>query len=73
MAWTAERRRSADWQGQRYPPDRTDAVWAQVARLIRPAKRGGSPRRLDVRGVLNGSWPIARCRSAMMVGGLGAG
>jgi transposase len=31
----------------------TDAEWALVAPLIRPAKRGGRPRTVDVREVLN--------------------
>ena len=33
--------------------ERTDAEWALVAPLIRPAKRGGRPRTVDVREVLN--------------------
>jgi transposase len=32
----------------------TDDEWALVAPLIRPAKRGGRPRTVDVREVLNG-------------------
>ena len=36
----------------RYPSDLTDAEWALVAPLIRPAKRGGQPRSVDVREVL---------------------
>ncbi|GGJ05577.1 hypothetical protein GCM10011320_10540 [Neoroseomonas lacus] len=39
--------------GLRYPSDLTDDVWALVAPLIRPAKRGGRRRTVDVRGVLN--------------------
>ena len=31
----------------------TDAEWAVVAPLIRPARRGGRPRTVDVREVLN--------------------
>ncbi|MDB5380516.1 MAG: hypothetical protein JWO26_148 [Rhodospirillales bacterium] len=53
MAWTAEHRRSADRRGLRYPSDMTDAEWALVAPLIRPAKHGGRPRTVDVREVLN--------------------
>ena len=53
MAWTAEHRRAADRRGLRYPSDLTDAEWALVAPLIRPAKRGGRPRRVNVREVLN--------------------
>jgi transposase len=53
MAWTAEHRHAADRRGLRYPSDLTDAEWALVAPLIRPAKHGGRPRRVDVREVLN--------------------
>ncbi|MCX7377438.1 MAG: transposase, partial [Alphaproteobacteria bacterium] len=53
MAWTAEHRRTADRRGLRYPSDLTDAEWALVAPLIRPAKRGGRRRSVDVREVLN--------------------
>ena len=53
MAWTVEHRRAADRRGLRYPSGLTDAEWALVAPLIRPAKRGGRPRAVDVREVLN--------------------
>ena len=53
MAWTAEHRRAADRRGLRYPSDLTDAEWALVVPLIRPAKRGGRRRTVDVREVLN--------------------
>ena len=53
MAWTVEHRRAADRRGLRYPSDLTDAEWALVAPLIRPAKQGGRPRTADVREVLN--------------------
>ena len=53
MVWTAEHRRAADRRGLRYPSDLTDAEWALVAPLIRPAKHGGRPRTVDVREVLN--------------------
>jgi transposase len=53
MAWTAEHRRAADRRGLRYPSDMTDDEWALVAPMIRPAKRGGRPRTVDVREVLN--------------------
>ena len=43
--WTPEHRRAADRRGLRYPSDLTDAEWALVAPLIRPAKRGGRRRR----------------------------
>jgi transposase len=53
MAWMAEHRRAADRHGLRYPSDLTDAEWALVAPMIRPAKHGDRPRRVDVREVLN--------------------
>ena len=53
MGWTAEHRRAADRRGLRYPSDLTDAEWGLVAGLIRPAKRGGRRRSVDVREVLN--------------------
>jgi len=51
--WKPEHRRAADRRGLRYPSDLTDTEWALVAPLIRPAKRGGRPRTVDVREVLN--------------------
>jgi transposase len=53
MAWTSEHRRAADRRRLRYPSDLADAEWALVAPLIRPAKRGGRPRKVDVRELLN--------------------
>ncbi|MSP82098.1 MAG: transposase, partial [Alphaproteobacteria bacterium] len=52
--WTPEHRAVADRRGLRYPSDLTDAEWALVAPLIPPAKRGGRPRKVDVREMLNG-------------------
>lgn len=51
--WKPEHRRTADRRGLRYDSDLTAAEWARVAPLIRPAKRGGRPRSVDVRAVLN--------------------
>jgi transposase len=51
--WTPEHRRAAERRGLRYPSDLTDAEWEHVRPLIRPAKRGGCPRSVDVREVLN--------------------
>jgi transposase len=51
--WKPEHRRFADRRGLRYPTDMTEAEWAIVAPLIPPAKRGGRPRRVNVREVLN--------------------
>jgi transposase len=51
--WTPEHRRAAERRGLRYPSDLTAAEWEHVRPLIRPAKRGGRPRSVDVREVLN--------------------
>ena len=51
--WKPEHRRAADRSGLRYPSDLTNAEWALIAPLIRPAKRGGRPRSVNVREVLN--------------------
>src|SRR3954453_6431920 len=51
--WKPEHRRAADRRGLRYESDLTDAEWALVAPLIRPGKRGGRPRTVNVREVLN--------------------
>jgi transposase len=51
--WKPEHRRPCNRRGLRYPSDLTDAEWAQITQLIRPAKRGGRPRTVDVREVLN--------------------
>ena len=52
--WKPEHRLAAKREGLRYPSDMTDAEWALVHPLIRPAKRGGRKRSVDVREVLNG-------------------
>ena len=51
--WTSENRGRYDRKGLRYPTDLTDAEWALVEPHIRPAKRGGRPRTVDVREVVN--------------------
>ena len=51
--WKPEHRRAADRRGLRYPSDLSDAEWALVEPLIPPAKRGGRPRKVNVREVLN--------------------
>src|SRR4249919_1139895 len=51
--WKAEHRQAAKRDGVRYPSDLTDAEWVLVAPTIPPAKRGGRPRDVDVREVLN--------------------
>jgi len=44
---------AADRRGLCYPSDLTDAEWERIAPLIRPAKRGGRLRAVNVCGVLN--------------------
>jgi transposase len=56
--WKPEHRVAADRRGLRYPSDLTDAEWALVAPLIRPAKRGGRPRTVNVREVLNAVFDV---------------
>jgi len=51
--WTMENRRAYERTGLRYPSDLSDAEWALVAPLIPPAKRGGRPREVKVREVLD--------------------
>jgi hypothetical protein len=51
--WKPEHRCAADRHGLRYPSDLTDAEWALVEPLIPPARRGGRPRDVNVRDVLN--------------------
>jgi transposase len=52
--WTNENRVFYERRDLRYPSDLTDAEWALVAPLIRPAKRGGNKRTVDIREVVNG-------------------
>src|SRR6476660_5502254 len=51
--WKPEHRAASDRRGLRYESDLTDTEWALVLPLIRPAKRGGRPRTVNVREVLN--------------------
>ena len=52
--WTTKNRGRYDRSQLRYPSDLTDDEWALVGPLIRPAKRGGNRRHVDVREVMNG-------------------
>jgi transposase len=52
--WSNENRPRYDRSRLRYPSDLTDTEWAHVEPLIRPAKRGGNRRHVDVREVANG-------------------
>ncbi len=51
--WTTEHRQAHDRRGLRYPSDLSDAEWVLLAPLIPQAKRGGRPRDVDMREVLN--------------------
>ncbi len=53
-----EHRKSANRRGLRYDSDLTDAEWALVEPLIRPAKRGGRPRSVNVLEVLNAVFSV---------------
>ena len=52
--WTTSHRGIYDRSGLRYPSDPSDAEWEIVAPMIPPAKRGGRPRTVNIREVLNG-------------------
>lgn len=52
--WTAKNRARYDRSRLRYPSDLTDEEWALIARLIPPAKRGGTKRTVNVREIANG-------------------
>jgi transposase len=52
--WTNENRVSYDRRDLPYSSDLTNAEWALVEPLIRPAKRGGNKRTVDVRKIVNG-------------------
>ncbi len=51
-----------------YPSDLTDAQWEELAPLIPPARRGGHPRTVDMREVINGILYVLRsgCTWRMM-------
>jgi transposase len=51
--WTPEHRLAARRDSQRYASDLTDAEWALIALMIPPARRGGRPRDVNVREVVN--------------------
>ena len=51
--WTPEHRRAAGRSGLRYPSDLSEPEWGLVEPLIPPARRGGRPRDVNVREVLN--------------------
>jgi len=51
-----------------YPSDLTDAQWEELSPLIPPAKRGGHPRTVNMREVINGILYVLRsgCTWRMM-------
>ena len=51
-----------------YPSDLTDAQWEELAPLVPSAKRGGRPRTVDMREVINGILYVLRsgCTWRMM-------
>ena len=51
--WKPEHRLAAERHGLRYPSDLTNAEWGLVEAMIPPARRGGRPRDVNVREVLN--------------------
>src|SRR4051812_26625418 len=52
--WTIENRARYDRSKLRYPSALTDEEWSHVEPLIRPGKRGGNKRTVNVREVVNG-------------------
>ena len=51
--WTQEHRRAHARKGLRYPSDLTDPEWELVEPLLPLARRGGRPREVSMREVLN--------------------
>ena len=52
--WTHENRGLYERKSARYPSDLRDDEWVLIAALIAPAKRGGRPRTVNLREVMNG-------------------
>jgi transposase len=52
--WTETQREACVRPGLGYPSDLTDAEWGEIAPLIPPARKGGRPRKTDMRAALNG-------------------
>jgi transposase len=51
--WKPEHRLAGERRGLRYPSDMNDSEWTLIAPLIPPSRRGGRPRDVNVREVLN--------------------
>ena len=52
--WTKENRVRYNRDQLRYPSDVTEEEWGQLGALIPSARRGGRPRTVNLREVLNG-------------------
>jgi transposase len=65
--WTTENRGNHDCGNLRYPSDLTDEEWRLVEPLIRPAKRGGDKRTVNIREVVNAQLhvlsTVCQCRA----------
>ena len=58
--WTEEARERHAPGDKRYPSDLTDGEWTILSPLVPPARRGGRPRAVDMREVLNGILYVLR-------------
>lgn len=45
---------------KRYPSDLTDGQWEKIEPLLPPAKRGGRPRKVQMREIMNGIFYVVR-------------
>ena len=52
--WTIKNRAKYNRDNLRYPSDLTDEEWVLIEPMIPPARRGGRPRKQDMREVMNG-------------------
>lgn len=59
MTWTVTARSEHNRDALRFPSDLTDREWALIAPLIPPSRRGGRPRRTDMRDVVEAILYIA--------------
>jgi putative transposase len=66
--WTDSARAQYTRSNDRYPSDMTDAEFALIKPLLPPAKRGGRPRTVDLREVLNAILYLLRtgCQWSML-------
>ena len=59
MAWDDTARRQHSCDGLRYPSDLADREWSLIAPLPPSARRGGRPRKTDLRAVTDAILYIA--------------